>query len=179
MTSNTMPLPLPPRRRLKSRALSVKLILAVLLSLATISNFAFAQQSSLVNREDALSAYADFAKDPIANLNLAPTFLRFIQTDGEAHIVLDEKLTTWMHEDHDPEVRAVLFAAYMGRNMNAQLTGLASGDDAVQGMQGVLDAYQILKRKHASLNIPMLETLNGDRENGNLDTAIKELQSQQ
>ena len=167
------------RRPISGTFLASRLTTGVFFSLILVANITFAQQTSLVSRQDALSAYAAFDEDPIENLSLAPTFLRFIQTDGEAHIVLDEKLTTWMYEDHDPEIRAVLFAAYMGRNMNAQLTGQTSGDDAVQGMQGVLDAYQKLKAKHASLSIPMLETLARQRAEGDLSAAIDALQSQQ
>ena len=148
-------------------------LLTVLLAPVSI-----AQQTQLVSREDAISAYATFSQNPIEHLNAAPTFLKFIQTDGEAHIVLDEKLTTWMYDNHEPEVRAILFAAYMGSNMNAQLTGVSDGDDAVQGMHGVLDAYQTLKLKHSELKIPMLEDLTEQRKQGALGKAIKALQSQ-
>ena len=113
----------------------------------------------LVSREEAMSAYSKFSENPIENLNLAPTFLKFIQTDGEAHIVLDEKLTPWMYGNHSPEIRAVLFAAYMGSNMNAQLTGVSDGDDAVQGIQGVLDVMNVflclLKPPQYQLALPL------------------------
>ena len=84
-----------------------------------------------------------------------------------------------MYDNHAPEIRAVLFAAYMGSNMNAQLTGISDGDDAVQGINGVLDAYQVLKTKHKELDIPMLEDLAEQREQGSLSAAIKALQTQQ
>ena len=150
-----------------------------IVSLLLLAPLANAQQMQLVSREEALSAYSRFSENPIENLDLAPTFLKFIQTDGEAHIVLDEKLTPWMYDNHAPEIRAVLFAAYMGSNMNAQLTGISDGDDAVQGINGVLDAYQVLKTKHKALDIPMLEDLAEQREQGSLSAAIKALQTQQ
>ena len=151
--------------------------LKTILFLSLIAPLAWSQQAQLPNRDEALSAYAKFAENPIANLNQAPIFLNFIQNDGEAHIVLDNKLTTWMYEEHAPEVRAVLYSAYMGSNMNAQLSGQSSGDDSVAGMRGVLNAYDTLKLKYPTLNIPMLEKLSARRAAGSLAAAIGELQS--
>ncbi|MGR8947791.1 MAG: hypothetical protein ACU84Q_07080 [Gammaproteobacteria bacterium] len=155
-----------------SKTLLLKLFCLLLLPLA-----ANGQQTQLVSRDQALFAYAEFAADPIAKLNQAPVFLKFIETDGEAHIVLDQKLTAWMYEDHEPEARAVLYAAYMGSNMNAQLTGASNGDDAVQGMTGVIEAYRKLKVKYPKLSIAMLESLLPHLENGTLEIAVTELQS--
>ena len=139
---------------------------------------AHAQQTQLVSRDEALSAYAAFKSDPINKLDQAPVFLKFIETDGEAHIVLDQKLTAWMYEDHEPEARAVLYAAYMGSNMEAQLSGASDGDDVVEGMSGVVTAYRTLKGKYPSLSIPMIETLLPHADNGTLGEAVVEMQHQ-
>ena len=150
--------------------------LAILLSLLLFP--ALAQQPQLISRDEALSAYANFKSDPINKLDQAPVFLKFIETDGEAHIVLDQKLTAWMYEDHEPEARAVLYAAYMGSNMNAQLSGASDGDDVVQGMSGVLAAYMPLKTKYPALSIPMLESLLPHIKDGTLREAVIEMQTQ-
>lgn len=134
-----------------------------------------AQQEALVDREQALAAYGMFNANPINNLNAAPTFLKFIETNGEAHVVLDPVLTAWMYEDHEPEARAVLFAAYMGGNMNAQLVGTSQGDDRVSGMQSVLRAYKPLKKKYETLSIPLLEQLQSHADQGALAEAIENL----
>ncbi len=150
--------------------------MAILLSLILLP--ALAQQPQLISRDEALSAYASFKSDPINKLDQAPVFLKFIESDGEAHIVLDQKLTAWMYEDHEPEARAVLYAAYMGSNMDAQLSGVSEGDDVVQGMSGVLTAYIPLKTKYPTLSIPMLESLLPHVENGTLGEAVIEMQNQ-
>ena len=139
---------------------------------------AIAQQENLIHRNDALAAYNAFNQDPVNKLDVAPTFLKFIETDGEAHIVLDPTLTAWMYEDHVPEARAVLYAAYMGGNMNAQLLGLSNGDDPIKGMESVLAAYAKLKMKYADLSIPMLDSLAADAQKTSLTAAIEKITNQ-
>ncbi|MEM7466507.1 MAG: hypothetical protein AAF387_06430 [Pseudomonadota bacterium] len=151
----------------------------ILLALCLVSAAAQAQHEVLVNRDQALMAYTKFEADPLNNLDQAPSFLKFIETDGEVHIVLDQKLTTWMYEDHPPEARAILYAAYMGSNMHAQLTGLASGDDPVAGMRGVLHAYGKLGKKYADLSIPVLDALADAEQEDSLAPAVSDLQNQE
>ena len=132
-------------------------------------------KTELVSREDAIRAYDSFNADPINNLNVAPTFLQFIETDGEAHVVLHPILTAWMYEDHEAEARAVLYAAYMGGNMSAQLLDESAGDDPVEAMRSVLIAYQKLKTKHELLSIPLLDSLQSHATNDTLTDAIEEI----
>jgi len=169
----------------------IKPIWLIAMSLAVLSLLvapaAVAQQSTnkmpetstprpeMINREDAISAYNTFKADPINNLNVAPTFLKFIETDGEAHVVLHPTLTAWMYEDHEAEARAVLYAAYMGGNMNAQLVGESTGDDPVEAMRGVLIAYEKLKIKHELLSIPLLESLQAHVVNDTLAGEIEKI----
>ena len=132
-------------------------------------------KTELVSRENAITAYNSFNADPINNLNVAPTFLKFIETDGEAHVVLHPILTAWMYEDHEAEARAILYAAYMGGNMNAQLLDESAGDDPVEAMRSVLIAYEKLKVKHERLSIPLLDSLQSHAANDTLADAIEKI----
>ena len=104
--------------KLRITLINQSLIVAIItvLMLGTHVN---AQQSraELISRDQALAAYEKFQSDPVGNLQAAPHFIRFIETDGEVHIVLEPLLIRWMYEDYVPEVKAVLYAAYMGGNM--------------------------------------------------------------
>jgi hypothetical protein len=134
-----------------------------------------AQQEQLIHRAEAMTAYESFHADPVNKLDVAPTFLKFIETDGEAHIVLDPTLTAWMYEDHVAEARAVLYAAYMGGNMQAQLLGISDGDDPIKGMESVLHAYGELKKKYVDLSIPLLDSLAADAASSSLADAINKI----
>lgn len=107
---------------------------------------------------DALAAYDRFRAAPEQSLAEATTFLRYMQ-GGAVHTVLDDRLMFFMYRDLPPDVRAVLYAAYMGGNLESQLRTRKAGDDPVAGMHGVLAAYAALRESRADLAIAELDTL--------------------
>lgn len=161
---------------MKHYSLFAKTLFCGLLMITCASSAA--QEAELITRAEALAAYNSFNSDPIGNLEIAPTFLNFIKTDGEAHVVLYPALTAWMYENHEAEARAVLYAAYMGGNMNAQLVGESKSDDPVKAMESVLAAYMQLKKKHAELSIPLLDSLEVEAQGGSLASAVEKIVSQ-
>ncbi len=124
-----------------------------------------------VTAEQALAAYAKFKAAPEQNLNEAPTFLKFMQGGG-AHTVLESKLLFWMYQDYPPDVQAVLYAAYMGGNLEAQLVTAKQGDDPAAGMQAVLAAYSALKSTHPTLTLPPLDELIAAQHEGRFAQAL-------
>lgn len=127
-----------------------------------------------VTEAEALAAWQRFKRGPRANLNEAPTFLRFMQ-GGAVHTVLNANLLFWMYKDYPPEAQAVLYAAYMGGNMESQLVTRKQGDDPEAGMSAALDAYAELKAQDAKLGIARLDALLVARQEGRFAEAVADL----
>lgn len=129
---------------------------------------------SPVTAATALEAWHNFKAAPSAQLKQAPIFLKFMQ-GGAVHTVLNSKLLFWMYEDFPPAVQAVLYAAYMGGNLESQLVTRKQGDDPEAGMNAALDAYATLKQEQPTLDIERLDKLTQARRDGRLSAALEEL----
>ena len=102
-----------------------------------------------------------FRADPLNRLDRTEPFLRFIRDSGEVHMVLNNDLMAWMYQPFDDTLKAVLYAAYLGGNMDAQLAHadpLSSGDD-VAGMAKFIGVE--LKRWAAVAEAAKLDTAIG------------------
>jgi len=124
--------------------------------------------------DEARAAYAAFRADPLARLDRTDPFLRFIRDSGEVHMVLNNDLMAWMYQPFDDTLKAVLYASYLGGNMEAQLAHqdpLSSGDD-VAGMASALDAYAAIQKAHADFRLPMFEDLKTAQAAHRLDAAV-------
>jgi hypothetical protein len=124
----------------------------------TAMHHAQAAEPAPITTEQALDAYDRFIAAPEANLKDATVFLRFMQS-GAVHTVLSSKLLFWMYRDVQPDVQAVLYAAYMGGNLDSQLRTMRHGDDPVAGMRVALQVYLELKRTHPGLALSEFESL--------------------
>lgn len=125
---------------------------------------------------EALAAYDRFRAAPAQGLADAATFLRYMQ-GGAVHTVLDDRLMFFMYRDLPADVRAVLYAAYMGGNLDSQLRTRKAGDDPVAGMQGVLAAYASLRAARPTLAIAELDTLAAAAAAARLPAAIEALRN--
>lgn len=135
---------------------------------------AVAPTAPAITEAVALAAYDRFRTAPLENLYEAPVFLRYMQ-GGAVHTVLNRKLVFWMYGDYPPDVQAVLYAAYMGGNLDSQLRTRKQGDDPEAGMNGVLDAYAGLKAARPAFAIAELDELARARREGRLGGAIAKL----
>lgn len=171
-----------PHRRLRARPTSHRagwfrapLLGAFLLSALLLSALAATAQelpAPPVNAADALAAYDRFRASPEKNLQEAPTFLRFMQ-GGTAHTVLNNRLMFFMYRDVPPDVQAVLYASYMGANLDSQLRSRRQGDDPLAGMAAVLETYAALKQTHPDLVLEELESLRRDADARGLESAVQ------
>ncbi len=127
-----------------------------------------------VTAEQALAAYDRFRRAPEQSLQEAPTFLRYMQ-GGAVHTVLNNRILFWMYRDFPPDVQAVLYAAYMGGNLDSQLRTQKRGDDPAAGIAATLSAYAALKKTHPTLVLTELETLASAQANGRLTEAVAAL----
>ena len=128
---------------------------------------------------EALAAFAAFRADPLARLDRTRPFLDFIRDSGEVHIVLNNDLLAWMYDPIDATLKAVLYAAFLGGNMAAQLAhqdSLGSGDD-VAGMASALDAYAMVRMAHPEFSLPLFESLASARATQQLDAAVQRITS--
>ncbi len=139
---------------------------------------AFAQEAAptapLVTAEQALAAYDRFRVAPEKSLQEAPTFLRYMQ-GGAVHTVLNNQVVFWMYRDFPPDVQAVLYAAYMGGNLDSQLRTQKRGDDPTAGIAAALGAYAALKQTHPTLVISELDSLASAAAEGRLPAAVAAL----
>lgn len=133
-----------------------------------------ATQPATVTQEDALAAWHRFKAAPLDRLEDAPVFLKYMQ-GGATHTVLNGKLVFFMYEDYPPETRAVLYAAYMGGNLESQLVTRRQGDDPQAAMSAVLDAYAALKTRDSKLAIAKLDELAAARAAGRFPAAVDAL----
>ena len=127
-----------------------------------------------ITAPQALAAYDRFSRAPEQNLNEAPTFLNFMQ-GGSVHTVLNSNVVFWMYRDIAPDAQAVLYAAYMGGNLDSQLRGPKHGDDPEAGMRATLIAYRGLQKTHPKLVIPEFGPLAQAEAQGKLRAAVDAL----
>ena len=69
-------------------------------------------------------------------------------------------------------MQAVLYASYMGANLDSQLRTRKQGDDPVAGMGAVLMAYAALKKTHEGLVLDELEALSKAAAEVGLERAV-------
>ena len=117
-------------------------------------------QNALPTEEQALKAYRTFMQDPASRLDQTQPFLVFIRDSGAVHMLLNDGLLAWMHDTTIADKnKAVLYAAYLGANMEAQLSRGETGSDNVAAMKGVLQAYSHLRKTTPDLTIALLDQL--------------------
>lgn len=152
------------------------LLLALLPGLLTTPVTAEDAEPGVPDAAAALAAWQAFAADPVTRLDRTRPFLDFIRGSGEVHIVLNENLLGWMHDQKlDPERKAVLYAGFLGANMAAQLARGAAGSDDVAGMQGALDAYRALRARDDGFHLDVFDTLDAAAREGRLAVAVTKL----
>ena len=161
-------------RRIRGAALSLIVALC-----SSVPLTAHTQGASLPTAAQALEAYRVYMADPVNGLSRTQPFLDFIRGSGEIHIVLNEALVTWMYEDYPPEIKAVLYAAFIGGNMAAQLEQHATGSDDEAAARSLLAAYAALKQSATPTTIPLLESLQQAAQAGRLAAAIADLEAVQ
>ncbi len=154
------------------------LFLALLILFAILAPPLAAQSATdappAVSEAEALAAWHSFKAAPLEHLKDAPIFLRYMQ-GGAVHTVLNSNLLFWMYKDYPPDAQAVLYAAYMGGNLESQLITRKQGDDPEAGMSAVLDAYAVLKAKKPELAIERLDRLSAARSEGRFAQAVADL----
>ncbi len=129
-----------------------------------------------ISANQAIAAWTAFAADPINELRQAPTFLRFIETHGgDVHVVINGNLLGFMQRDVPPAARAVLYAAFMGGNMRAQLESGDVADDPVAGMAAAVNAYQFLKAGDGALAVREMDYLDPHRGQASFAEAVQTL----
>ena len=127
-----------------------------------------------VSQEEALAAWQRFKAAPTERLDDATVFLKYMQ-GGAVHTVLNSNLVFWMYNDYPREAQAVLYAAYMGGNLESQLVTRKQGDDPQAGLDAVLDAYTLLKARDEALTIKRLDEMLVARAEGRLAEAVADL----
>ena len=127
-----------------------------------------------ITAAQALAAYDRFKAAPENNLREAPTFLNYMQ-GGAVHTVLNSQVVFWMYRAIAPDAQAVLYAAYMGGNLDSQLRGPRHGDDPEAGMRAALTAYATLTQTHSKLSIPEFAPLAKAEAAGKLREAVEAL----
>jgi hypothetical protein len=125
-----------------------------------------------VTAAEALAAWDRFRAAPAEKLAEAPTFLKFMQSGG-VHTVLRNDVVFWMYQPYPQDLQAVLYAAYMGGNLDSQLRGKRQGDDPEAGMRAALDAWAGLKKSHPKLSMPQLDEWEKARQEGRLAAALE------
>jgi len=147
----------------------------VLLTLLSVAAAETLQAPALPSAAEALAAYKEFNAAPVAGLRAAQTFVDFIRGTGEIHIVLNENLLSWMYKDFDPQSKAVLYAAFLGGNMRAQLEDGESSNGDVAGMLSAVAAYRALQAQNANFSLPFFERLLSAETNGDLTLKLNQL----
>jgi len=163
-----------PRFAKRLRHYGGAITLLLLVSLAAVR--APAQDAAEANAPDAdaaLAAWEAFAADPPAHLDRTGPFLEYIRNGGAVHIVLNEGVLGFMHGDLDDTRKAVLYAAFLGANMAAQLERGEPGSDNLAAMSGTLAAYRALRAADPTLEVPALEPFVTAQANGTLDAAVQ------
>jgi len=135
---------------------------------------AAAPTAPTVSREEALAAWQRFKAAPTERLDDATVFLQYMQ-GGAVHTVLNSNLVFWMYNDYPREAQAVLYAAYMGGNLESQLVTRKEGDDPQAAISAALDAYIVLKARDEALTIKRLDDMLVARTEGRLAEAVADL----
>jgi len=135
---------------------------------------AAASAAPAVSQEQALAAWQRFKAAPTERLEDATVFLKYMQ-GGAVHTVLNSNLVFWMYNDYPREAQAVLYAAYMGGNLESQLVTRKQGDDPQAALSAVLDAYTVLKARDGTLAIKRLDDMLVARAEGRLAAAVDDL----
>lgn len=150
-------------------------VLALLPALpALAADGAAAPAAPAVSREEALAAWQRFKAAPTERLDDATVFLQYMQ-GGAVHTVLNSNLVFWMYNDYPREAQAVLYAAYMGGNLESQLVTRKQGDDPQAAISAALDAYVVLKARDEALTIKRLDDMLVARTEGRLAEAVADL----
>jgi hypothetical protein len=153
------------------------------LVLIFISSLAQAQnppiQPKIPTAEEALAAWELFRAEPLTRLDRTQPFIDFIRDSGQVHIVLNQALLGWMYEPIDAELKAVIYAAFLGSNMAAQLArgkapGVEGGDD-LAAISGALAAYSAVRTAHPTVTIALFEQLTEAERAGNLAATVANL----
>lgn len=129
-------------------------------------------EAPAITQTQAFAAWDTFHQDPLNRLDVAPTFLKFMQA-GAVHTVLRDDVLFWMYAAYPQDVQAVLYATYMGANMEAQLRGAKRGDDPEAGISAVLDVWPLLKPRHPDLAMPRFDTWAAARQAGTLAAVLE------
>lgn len=150
-------------------------LLALLPALPSLAaEGAAAPAAPTVSREEALAAWQRFKAAPTERLDDATVFLQYMQ-GGAVHTVLNSNLVFWMYNDYPREAQAVLYAAYMGGNLESQLVTRRQGDDPQAAISATLDAYVVLKARDEALTIKRLDDMLVARTEGRLAEAVADL----
>lgn len=150
-------------------------LLALLPALPSLAaDGAAAPAAPAVSREEALAAWQRFKAAPTERLDDATVFLQYMQ-GGAVHTVLNSNLVFWMYNDYPREAQAVLYAAYMGGNLESQLVTRRQGDDPQAAISAALDAYVVLKARDEALTIKRLDDMLVARTEGRLAEAVADL----
>ena len=150
------------------------LVLALFIS-STPTAQAQAQDEELVTQEAALAAMKSFLADPANGLEYATIFLKYVESHGDVHLVIDQRLIPWMYEDNPANMRAVLYSAYVAGNMQSQLLGASDGDDPKAALSAALNAYESLRANDGNPEIDFFESLREARNNDNFAAAVEAL----
>ena len=136
-----------------------------------------APPTKVPSADEARAAFAAFQADPLNRLDRTEPFLNFIRDSGQVHMVLNNDLLAWMYAPIDPNLKAVLYAAFLGGNMHAQLAHkdeLSSGDD-VAGMTSALAAYAAIRAAHPDFKLPLFDQLASAQAAQQLDAAVSRI----
>jgi hypothetical protein len=164
-----------PARRSYRHALLLGLVLALPITAhAERSSPTPAPAAPEISQAEALAAWDRYRADPLNRLDVAPIFLKFMQA-GAVHTVLRSDVLFWMYKAYPQDLQAVLYAAYMGGNMDAQLRGARRGDDPEAGITAALDAWKLLKPRFPKLSMRQLDEWESARQAGKLAAALATL----
>lgn len=154
--------------------------LIIVLALLFASLAAHAQVAPAAVRvpsaDEALAAWQAFEAAPLTRLDRTQPFLDFIRDSGQVHIVLNEHLLAWMYEKFDEEMKAVLYASFLGGHMAAQLargdTPEEPGADDLAAVRAALAAYGQVRKAHPEVKLALFETFAEAEAAGRLATDL-------
>lgn len=133
-------------------------------------------ETAVPSPEAAMRAYDEFMADPPNRLDRTQPFLDFVKDSGAVHVLLNDQLLAWMY---DPEIenatKAVLYAAFLGGNMQGQLAGNDTGNDDIAAMASVLRAYAAVRKQNPEFAVALLEQLAQAERDGKLATAVNDI----
>jgi len=129
-----------------------------------------------VPRSEAVDALRKFQQDPLANLEAASIFVKYVKEDGDVHVSMSEQLVPWMRDrDCPPRAKALLLSAFIAGNFDSQLRDKSQLDDSAAGLAYAVEIYELLKQENADLNVPELEQLLVAKRDDRLQSAVREM----